>query len=94
LLVGKEYLAIIEIEKIEGRKMYFKGSISDFNGNVYSTLDTLFIKVKNLDSSVMKLVASAVLNENAREPENPQEAGMTQIYSHLNPNHSSVDSEL
>jgi len=60
--VGKEYIAIVEVEKIEGRKIFFKGRIMDLQKTVYCTAESLFIKV-NLESCFTDKTTKTLLKE-------------------------------
>ncbi len=44
--VGTEYIAVVEVDKVEGRKVFLKGKIVDKENNVYTNMDSLFIKPK------------------------------------------------
>jgi len=58
--VDEEYVTVIEVEKIEGRKVFLKGKIMDKENNVYTTMDTLFVKIK-WDNFYMKQLYKSLL---------------------------------
>jgi len=53
--IGSEYMAVIEVEKVEGRKVFLKGKIIDKDHNVYSSMESLFIKPKWADTYLKPL---------------------------------------
>jgi len=61
--VDEEYVAILGIEKMEGRKIFIKGQIVDKEKNVYTTLDTLYIKA-NFDNFYIKHLFKSLLLDN------------------------------
>jgi len=61
--VNSEYVAVLNIEKMEGRKIFIKGQIVDKEKNVYTTLDTLYIKV-NFDNFYIKHLFKSLLLDN------------------------------
>jgi Uncharacterized protein, possibly involved in aromatic compounds catabolism len=60
--IGKEYIAVIEVDRIEGKKIFFKGTIKDKDNTVHCTSDSLFIKVK-MDNFYMNKVFKSLLLE-------------------------------
>jgi len=46
LNIGAEYVAIVEVAKVEGRKVLIKGKIVDKENNVYTNMESLFIQPK------------------------------------------------
>lgn len=63
LEVGKDYVAVIEVDKVEGRKVFLKGQIIDKEKNVYTTLDTMFIKVKWDNFYIKNLYKSLLIDQ-------------------------------
>lgn len=51
--VGQEYVSIIEIEKMHGRKVFVNAKICDKDGNVYNSMESLYVKTK-FDNPVIK----------------------------------------
>ena len=41
--IGTEYIAVVEVDKIEGKKLYVKGKIVDTKNTVHTLVDSLFI---------------------------------------------------
>jgi len=46
LKIGKEYIGVVEVDKIEDRKIFLKGKIVDNANIIYTTFDSLFIKTQ------------------------------------------------
>jgi len=46
MTVGNDYVAVVEVERVEGRKVFLKGKIMDKENNVYANMESLFIKPK------------------------------------------------
>jgi len=44
--VGTEYVAVVEVDKMEGRKVFLKGKIVDKENNVYTNMESLFVRPK------------------------------------------------
>jgi len=44
--VGTDYVAVVEVDRIEGRKVYLKGKIVDKENNVYTNMESLFVRPK------------------------------------------------
>jgi len=44
--IGKEYMAISEVVKIERKKIFVKAKICDEEGNVYCSMDSLYLQSK------------------------------------------------
>lgn len=44
--IGKEYILIVEVSKLEGKKIFIKGKFIDEANNVYTEIDSLFLKVQ------------------------------------------------
>jgi len=44
--VGVEYVAVVEVERMEGRKVFLRGKIIDKENNVYTNMESLFIRPK------------------------------------------------
>jgi len=44
--VGNDYVAVIEVDRVEGRKVFLKGKIMDQENNVYANMESLFVKPK------------------------------------------------
>jgi acyl-coenzyme A thioesterase PaaI-like protein len=63
MTIDTEYVAVIEVEKIEGRKVFLKGKIVDKDNNVYTTMDTLYIKMKWDNSYLKHLYKSLLLDK-------------------------------
>jgi len=54
LKIGKEYLTVLEVEKIEGKSIFIKGKIFDEENTVYTTFDSLFLKKSHMDNFTAK----------------------------------------
>ena len=67
MAVDQEYVAVIEVEKIEGRKVFLKGKIVDKENNVYTTMDTLYVKIKWDNFYLKQLYKSLLLDKNVPE---------------------------
>jgi acyl-coenzyme A thioesterase PaaI-like protein len=46
MTLGKDYVAVVEVDRIEGRKVFLKGKIMDKENNVYANMESLFVKPK------------------------------------------------
>jgi len=46
MTVGKDYVAVVEVDKVEGRKVFLKGKIMDNENNIYANMESLFVKPK------------------------------------------------
>jgi len=44
--VGNDYVAVVEVDRVEGRKVFLKGKIMDKENNVYANMESLFVKPK------------------------------------------------
>jgi acyl-coenzyme A thioesterase PaaI-like protein len=46
MTVGNDYVAVVEVDRVEGRKVFLKGKIMDKENNVYANMESLFVKPK------------------------------------------------
>jgi len=67
MTVGTEYVAVIEVEKMEGRKVFLKGKIVDKDNNVYTTMETLYVKMK-FNNYYIKHLCRSVLTDRSTIP--------------------------
>jgi len=44
--IGDDYVAVVEVDRVEGRKVFLKGKIMDKEDNVYANMESLFVKPK------------------------------------------------
>jgi acyl-coenzyme A thioesterase PaaI-like protein len=61
--VDQEYVAVIEVEKVQGRKVFLKGKIVDKDNNVCTTMESLFIKAKWDNFYLKNLYRSLLLDK-------------------------------
>jgi acyl-coenzyme A thioesterase PaaI-like protein len=71
LNVGEEYIAVVEVEKMEGRKVFVKGKIIDKENNVHTNMESLFIRPKQ-GSFVLKQLYRYLLVD--KKPEEKRES--------------------
>ena len=63
--VDQDYVAVIEVDKIDGRKVYIKGQIVDKDNNVYTSMDTLYVKFKWENSYIKQISQSLLLDKSS-----------------------------
>lgn len=74
LNVGTEYVAIVEVEKVEGRKVFLKGKVVDKENKVYTSMESLFIQPKWANLFLTKLYRGFLLDRKDSAVESqPQE---------------------
>ena len=54
LKIGKEYLAVLEVNKIEGDEIFIKGKVFDDENTIYTTFDSLFLKKAHMNDFLSK----------------------------------------
>ena len=71
--IGKEYIATIEVDRREGKKLFLKGKVMDKEGKLHCEMDSLFIKAKFNNYYMGKVMKSILLEKKIHDyqKENP-----------------------
>lgn len=67
VMIGKEYVATIEVDKIEDRKLFLKGKVVDKEGKLYCEMDSLFVKAKFNNYYMNKIVKSLLVDKKVKD---------------------------
>jgi len=63
LNVGTEYVAVVEVDRVEGRKVFLKGKVIDKENKVYTNMESLFIKPKWADLFLKQIYRALLLDK-------------------------------
>jgi len=69
--VGKGYITIAEVDKIQGRKIFIKAKIIDLTGELYVTMDSLYIAIESDTLPKMDVYKQMISEREIQRQENP-----------------------